>query len=69
MAVTISPELLLSSPAGDQVYVVAPVAERMVESPVHIESEDAEIIIEGEVVTLIVTDVLLLQPLSVSVAV
>ena len=69
VAVTISPELLLSSPAGDHVYVIAPDAVRTVESPEQMESEEAETFTVGAVVTFTVTEVLLLHPLSVSVAV
>lgn len=68
-AVTASPELLLRLLAGDQVYVAAPVAASKVESPVQIESAEAETSTSGAVVTLMVTAALLLHPLSVSVTV
>jgi hypothetical protein len=62
VAVTVVPEVALSPVAGDQVYVVAPLALSETELPAHIEGADGETLTVSAGTTVTVTVPVFVQP-------
>jgi hypothetical protein len=65
VAVTVAPVVWLSPVAGDQVYVAAPLAVKLVDPPMQIVDEEGVTVIVGTGFTVTVTVAVPVQPLAV----